>query len=463
MADEMTTTRKALKINLDDHIYGAFAEIGAGQEVARQFFKAGRASHTIAKTMSAYDMTISDEIYGKAGRYVCEERLYKMLGHEFELLESRLRKKRGADTCFFSFADTVATSSQESARCHGWMGIRFQTKPGGPTNDIILHIHMQDQMRLDQQMALGILGVNLISAAFNHTGDPARFVSELADNMGSHKFEVDLLKFSGPDLDAIDNRLLGIELVEQELSKAVLIGTEGEVLQAADSLYSRPLVVQRGTFRPVTKINVEILEQGMSQVKLLGDMKGKDPMPLMEITLKNLQAAGTVDRHDFLGRVETLTALGYPVLISRYPMFYELKKFLRSCTDNVIGFVIGASHVEKILNPEFYQALPGGLMEGMGRLFDEKTGFLVFPFKSDEICLTAGAFHPSPQYFHLFCHLADNGRLIDMVNCDDIDTSIHAEQVRSLMEAGDKKWLELVPEKVTHLIQEKGLFNVKPT
>lgn len=283
--DELTTTRKALNINLNDSIYGAFAEIGAGQEVARHFFKAGRASHTIAKTMSAYDMTISDEIYGKAGRYVCEERLVKMLEHEFDLLDARLGEKRGQDTCFFSFADTVATSSQtDGPRCHGWMGVRFQVRPGGPTNDVILHVNMLDQMRLDQQTALGILGVNLIYAAYNHLDEPGRFVTELADNLGSHKMELDLLKFSGPDMEHIDNRLVGIELVEQGLSKAVLFGSDGDVQQAADSLYQKPLVVQRGTFRPVTKINVEILNRGVEQLGLLGDLENQDPMPIMEIS-----------------------------------------------------------------------------------------------------------------------------------------------------------------------------------
>ncbi|MCB0366648.1 MAG: hypothetical protein H6624_00390 [Bdellovibrionaceae bacterium] len=461
-ADELTTTRKALTINLNDSIYGAFAEIGAGQEVARHFFKAGRASHTIAKTMSAYDMTISDEIYGKAGRYVCEERLLKMLEHEFDLLEGRLREQRGHETCFFAFADTVATSSQQDGpRCHGWMGVRFQIRPGGPTNDVVLHVNMLDQMRLDQQTALGILGVNLIYAAFNQLDGPSRFVGELADNLGSHRMEIDLLKFSGPDLEHVDNRLVGIELVEQGLSKAVLFGPQGEVLQAADSLYQKPLVVQRGTFRPVTKINVEILNRGVSQVHLLGDLQGQEPMPIMEISLKSLLSkGGEVDRQDFLNRIETLTLLGYPVLISRYPMFYELKRFLRSCTQNVIGFVIGASHVEKIFHPEFYSSLSGGLMEGMGRLFDEKTGFLVYPFKSDTLCLTAGAFHPSPQYFHLFCHLTDNGRIIDMAGCDDIDTSIHSEQVRQSMEDGDPSWKNLVPNQVAQLIETKKMFQV---
>jgi hypothetical protein len=457
--DNLTSTRKALQINLDDSIYGAFAEIGAGQEVARHFFTAGRASHTIAKTMSAYDMTVSDAIYGKTTRYVCEDRLIKMLDHEYERLTSRLKEKRGNDTRFFAFADTVATSSHnETSRCHGWMGIRFQTRPGGPPNEIILHVSMLDPMRLDQQNALGVLGVNLIFSAFNHLKNPSLFVSELNDNLGSTRAEIDLLVFRGPDLSHIENRDLALELVSQGLSKAILFGPDGKVVQAADALFRKPLVVQRGTFRPVTRVNQEILEKGMEQLHLIGDLGGQEPLPLMEMTLKEIGQQDQSERKDMLERVETLTSIKAAVLISRYSLFYELKQFLRQCTQNTIGFVIGASHLEKIMNPDFYSLLPGGLLEAMGHLFDDKTGFLVYPFKNMSRCMTAKTFHPDPKNHHLYSQLLENGRIIDMVDCDSIDVSIQSSDVRDLLKKSGSEWEKLVPPSVADLIRRKNLF-----
>ncbi|MBC86936.1 MAG: hypothetical protein CL677_07125 [Bdellovibrionaceae bacterium] len=460
-SESKNTIDKALDINMDPNIYGTFAEIGAGQEVARNFFLAGRASNTVAKTMSAYDMTFSDEIYGreKNGRYVCESRLNRMLEHEFSLVQDRLNKKRGKDTCFFAFADTVATSKQSNkARCHGWLGLRFQTVPGGPFNDVILHVNMKDAFRLAQQQALGTLGVNLIHGCFYKRDNIKEFVCGLLDELKSERIEVDLLRFSGPDLEHIDNRLVNLELIRQDLSPAVLFDKSGDIVQAAEVLFKKQVVVQRGTFRPITITNEKILEYGLKQLP----SKDNERVVLMEISMRSLSSEeGLVDARDFLDRVDTLTALGYNVLISQFTLYYELKEYLRRCTREQITMFIGATSLEKLFESKYYDHLQGGTLFAFGRLFDRQTKMFVYPYKTDDLCYTAKTFNPSPEFGHLYQHLMTNKNFEDIAGCDDVDTSISSDQIRKSLQEGTTEWETLVPEKVRQLIIENGLFNYK--
>src|ERR1043165_1088906 len=282
----LTTNRKALTINLDDAQYGTFAEIGAGQEVARVFFQAGGAAGTVAKTISAYDMTFSDAIYGKAPRYVSRERLSLMLDHEYQLLIERLAAQRGERTTFFVFADTVATKSFKGNNdAHGWMGMRFQTEPGGPASEIMLHVRMWDKEAVLQQEALGIVGTNLIYGAFYYREDPKRFIMSLVDNVGAARMEVDMIKFSGPAFKEVDNRLVSLHLVEHGLTNAVMFGPQGDVLQPSEALYKKAILVERGSFRPVTHVNVDMLNCATAQFVQEPAVKGKDVIVLMEITI----------------------------------------------------------------------------------------------------------------------------------------------------------------------------------
>lgn len=462
---DISPTKKALQINLDDSLYGTFAEIGAGQEVARHFFQAGRASHTIAKTMSAYDMTISDEIYGKESRYVCESRLLKMLDHEYTLLEKRLESQRGSSTKFFAFADTVATSTQDSGvagKNHGWMGVRFQTRPHGPTNDIILHVKMWDRFRLQQQDALGILGVNLLHAAFFPAPQPRDLIAALLDNLSPARIEVDFIRLSGPDLKHFDNRLLSLELVQQHLTDAILFSPRGEVLHASDALFKSPVFIQRGTFRPITKMNFEIMEHGLRQFKKHPLCIG-EPKVLFEITMSqtNKDSKGPVDFADFLSRVDTLTALGEHVLISRFDLFYQMKSYLRQNTDQLIGVLMGVFYLDKMLDKKFYESLHGGILEGMSRLFDEKTRVFSFPFQSRDRHVTARTYEPPKDLAHLYQHLLSNELITDLEGVETVDTSVLSRDVRVMLETGDPKWKTLVPDVVSKMIEERRLFGLK--
>ena len=464
--DDHSPGRKALQVNLDDSAYGTFAEIGAGQEVARHFFQAGRASHTIAKTISAYDMTFSDEIYGKESRYVSESRLVHMLDHEFKLLQDRLSAKRGANTRFFAFADTVATASQEdtSVKSHGWMGVRFQTRPGGAANDIVLHVKLWDRFRLQQQEALGVLGVNLLHMALFPSEIPAERISALIDTLSTRRIEVNMIRFRGPDLKHLDNRLMSLELVKQHLTEAVLFDASSEVQHVGDALFRTPLLVQRGNFRPITKSDIEIADKAIAQFHKHPITKGATaPKHLFEINMNSLAGdGGKVDDEDFLNRVDTLNALGKEVLVSNFQLFYQMKSFLRQYTDQAIGIVVHAGLLSKMFDESFYKPLPGGILEGMSRLFDDKTRVFVVPLKDDLMCSTARTFHPGPRIEHLYKYLMANDGITDMLECDDLDTSVKSAEVRALLDARDPKWKSLVPSKVAQLIEDKHLFGYQP-
>lgn len=459
--ESLSPQRKALKVNKDDHFYGTFAEIGAGQEVARYFFQAGLASKTIAKTMSAYDKTFSDAIYGKGSRFVSEARLEKMLDHEMSLLQERLTEC-AEDKAFFAFASTVATSSHShKSTSHCWMGVRFQSRPGGPINEIKLHVQMLDRMRLQQQEAVGILGVNLIHAAFFKRDNINEFVPHLKDIIGSDRIEINFLHVSGDDLIYIDNRLLSLELVKENLASAVMFNPKGQPVAPDEVLYKTPVLAVRGTFRPVTNTNVQILEQGLEQMKRLEHGCEKKPLPLFEITMSQLQSeTGHINQKDFLDRVDTLCCLGHHVLISNYPLFSQLKNYLRNASDAPLAMVIGASLLSKLVSREFYEDM-GGIMTAFGQLFDDHTKMYVFPYKTQKSCMTAATFKPEKELKHLYKYLCESNYIVDLGGCDDILSSVHSEDVRVMLENNDPEWEKLVPKPVCKLIKDKNLFGFK--
>ena len=461
------TLSKALRINQDCSRYGAFAEIGAGQEVARHFFQAGKASQTIAKTMSAYDMIVSDEIYGReaSGRYVCESRVVKMLTHEYKLLIDRLAPRRGSNTRFFAFANTVATASVGSSKqSHGWMGVRFQKDFGGPHNDIILHVRMLDRYRLDQQEALGILGVNLLNCAFYHSDTTECFISRLTENLKEGQVVIDVVKFNGPDLKHFDDRLMNLELVRRGLAEAILFSPDNEILNIADAIYGKSLLIQRGTFRPITVTHIDVLQKGLVQIREdIAKTEGKDldVLPMMELTMHALQTDGHVNEKDFLARVETITALGFPVLISNFFLFYGLKRFSRRYNPHFMALVVGASHLDKLFNEEHYRDLEGGLLEGMGKLLEQKTKLYIYPHKTLQLCLTTKSFFPAPHLRHLYSYFIENQQIVDISGCDEASEYLHSADVMDLLEAKDPRWESGVPKKVCELIKSKKFFGIE--
>ena len=485
----LTTNRKALTINLAGTHYGTIAEIGAGQEVARVFFQAGSASGSIAKTMSAYDMTFSDAIYGKAPRYVSRERLTTMLGHEYNLLKERLQEKRGERTCFFVFADTVATANAKSgASGHGWLGIRFQTKPLEEPSDILIHVRTLDKKNVLQQEALGIVGTNLIYGAFYYRETPEKFIQSLADNLGTDRVEVDMLKFSGPAFTHIDNRILSLHLVKYGLTNAVMFAPTGDVLQPSEVLYNRPVLVERGSFRPITHVNVDMLNCATAQFLQEPMVKGKDVIVLLEITMNNLLADGALDEQDFLSRVDMLGHIGFTVLISNYSEFYRLVSYFRRYTKEMIGVAMGINTLLEVFNEKYYENLEGGILESMGRMFRHAVKLYIYPMQqvaydsyirtgqpseagqahvnhafAAKVLITARNVNVTDHLRNLYAHLLEN-HYIDCISGFNEDyLAIFSRDVLQRIKNNDPTWERLVPAKVAEVIKDRGLLGYGKT
>ncbi len=450
----LSTSFKALKINNDESRYGSFAEIGAGQEVARHFFQAGHASGTIAKSISAYDMTFSDEIYGKeeSGRYVCKSRLSKMLLKEFNLLNNRLSKARKQKSTFFSFANTVATNKK-----HGWLGMKYQLSPLSPAHNIVLHVKMLDHTRLQQSEVLGVLGVNLIFGAFELHNNPEKLIQSLTDNISSGRIEIDLIHFTGPKFKDIDNRLMCLELVKQGLTQNVVFNPKGETSTLAEEFFEKSVFLLRGEFRPITKVNIEILNLSCEQFKK--DFNLKETTPLLEITMAHLKKIGNkVHRKDFLDRVDTLAYLGFRVMISNYNFYYEVKQALRNITEEPLGMVIGGHHLNYFFEENHYKHLTGGTFEASSKLFDPKSTVYIFPYKSNKTCTTLKSYVTDPISQKLINYLSEKKSIKELADCNDIESSVLSSRVRTLLKNGDPQWKSLVPEKITKFIEKKRLF-----
>src|SRR5215468_632980 len=407
---EIGTDEKALHINLDSTKYGTFAEIGAGQEVARRFFRVGGGAGTIAKTMSAYDMTFSDAIYGPADRYVSRVRLQKMLDHEYDLLVERLDRKFGGEKTFFVFADTIAARSfKERNESHGWLGVRFQSQPKGQPSQIIIHVRLLDDTNVDQQEALGVIGLNLLHAAF-YSRQPEKLISSLQENLEPGRIEVDMIKFFGPVFQNVDNRLMSLRLVSQGLTDAVMFKADGETVQPAEVFYKRAILVERGSFRPVTYATNDMLDGARRAFLRHCDCSEDDVVVLMEMTLENLLADGQVDHADFLARVDILGTLGRTVLISRFREYYRLAAYLFRYTNGAIGLVMGVPSLIEILNEKYYTNLEGGILEALGRMFKGGLKLYVYPMidQATGKIVTATQINVAPNLRSLFQYLIDN-------------------------------------------------------
>ena len=482
--DLLTPGGKALTVNLDQKKYGTFAEIGAGQEVARVFFLAGGASGTIAKSISAYDMAFSDAIYGKAPRYVSQERLQLMLDHEYRLLIERLAASRGDHTTFFVFADTVATLSfKANNEAHGWMGIRFQTAPQSEPSDIILHVRMWDKEAVLQQEALGIIGSNLIYGAFYLRDDPSKLIRSLQDNLSHDRIEVDMLKLTGPAFQNVDNRLMSLHLVQFGLTNAVMFGRDGGVIQPSEVLHKKAILVERGSFRPVTHVNVDMLNCATAQFVQEPLVKGKEVVVLMEITMNNLLAAGALDAQDFLSRVDLLSDIGFTVLISNYSEYFRLTSYFRRYTKEMIGVAMGINNLLEIFNEKYYDNLEGGILESFGRLFRNSVKLYIYPMRGEAydryLASDHGASAPSgtgPHAFsssvlinarnvqvvdhlrNLYDHLLENHYIDCIVGFDPDILGIFSRDVLRRIKERDASWETMVPKPVAAAIKQRGLF-----
>lgn len=460
---EIGTNKKAFQINIDAKRYGTFAEIGAGQEVARRFFQVGGAAGTIAKTMSAYDMQFSDAIYGPTDRYVSRARLGTMLEHEYRLLIERLDKKLGRERAFFVFADTVAARSfKQHNESHGWLGLRFQDKPRDEPSQIIIHVRMLDEANVDQQEALGIIGVNLIYGAF-YQHQPERLISSLSENLAPQRMQVDMIKFSGPVYAGVDNRLMSLQLVSQGLTTAVMFTAKGETVQPAEVFYKKSIIVERGSFRPVTYATNDMLEGARRAFLSQPGAREDDLVVLMEMTLENLLSEGQLNHADFLARVDILGSLGRTVLISKFGEYYRLAAYLSRYTNKPIALAMGVPSLHEIFDEKYYLNLEGGILEALGRMFKGGLKLFVYPVEDEKTgrLMTGRDLEVAPNLRHLYQYLIDNGFIVEIESFHRPYLKIFPSDVLAKMRAGDPTWEAMVPPEVSRMIKSRGFFGYR--
>jgi hypothetical protein len=461
----LTTEEKALKINLTPDIYGSFAEIGAGQEVAANFFKAGGSSGTIAFTHSAYDMKVSDSVYGKSKRYVSEERLMTMMKIEYNNLIKNLQE-RAENTCFFSFCNTVESLNyHKTNQGQGWVGIQFQTKPNTPPNKIVLHVKMHDPSNRAQQEALGILGVNLIHAAYFKIEDSLDdFLNSLVHRLPKDRMEIDMLRFEGEAFSHVDNRIVALNLVKKGLTEATMFDQNGSVLQPATALYKKNILLLRGRFRPVTKVHLDMLSTGRKMfLKEEGVLK-KDVQEVFELTLKDLTADGKISDKDFIDRAELLGSMGYTVMISNYLKHYKMVDYLSDFSrGKKLGVIVGIYNLHTIFDPRYYENLKGGILEAFGRGFGNNVKLYVYPANDVETgeLYELKDFKVDNKIQGLYHYMKDNNKMEAIKTFNPSYLNIHSDDVLAKIKAGAKIWEEDVPEMVVDAIKFMELFGYK--
>jgi hypothetical protein len=464
----LTPRQKALEINIDNKIYGSFAEIGAGQEVVRNFFRAGGAAGTVARSISAYDMAMSDAIYGRTedGRYVSIHRLKKMLSYEYDTLIDKLIDTREEGTRFFAFADTVSAKGFKGNKpCHGWVGVRFQHEASSGFSEVILHVKLHDRQAVAQYETIGMLGVNLLHACFHHITNYKQLVSALMDNLSKDSIEIDMISASGPAFQNIDTRVLNLELVTQGHTKITIFDENGQIQPTADTLYKKNLLVLRGSFRPPTHINMDMLDCGLEQFALELNMSVDDPSitVLPEISMNNLRGFrpdGEIENEDFLARIDLLNALGKKVMITNYDDFYCLNMELSNLSRKKLSFVLGVFNMGELFDAERFNKLDFGLLGALGSMFNPDTRIYIYPQKAEqsEELLTFRNIELTGELHLLKEYLMNRGRIHDLTNCRKEYMSIWSRDILKMIEEGDSQWEQYVPEVIAKTVNERSLF-----
>ena len=457
---------KALRINLNENIYGTFAEIGAGQETVRHFFRSGGSSGTIAKAMSAYDKDFSDSIYGieEDGRYVTESRLKKMLTLETNLIEKRLNRDKHPHKMFFSYANTVATIDfAKQFKGHGWVGIRYQIEPGEDYNDIIIHIRFKETDARLQQETLGILGVNLIYGAYYKHDNPKKLLRYLYDHLDKDQLEIDTINFSGPRFADVDNRLMSLQLVKNGMTDAVMFNPEGKNILPAAILYKKNILALRGSFRPVTSVNIDMYEKSLKMFLEESKVEKDNTLVIFEITLSNLRSEGEIDERDFMDRAELLCSLGQTVMISNFQEFYKVVEYFSNYTKARMGLAMGVNNLIDIFDEKYYRHLSGGILEAFGKLFYRDLKVFLYPMIDENgDIITSENLKVHPRMKELYKFFKFNGKVIDIVDYNPKFLKVFSREVLKMINQGKLGWENMLPQGVAELIKKDHLFGYDP-
>lgn len=457
---------KALRINLNENIYGTFAEIGAGQETVRHFFRTGGSSGTIAKAMSAYDKDFSDAIYGAEtdGRYVTEARLKKMLSHEVKLVEQRLNRDKHPSKMFFSYANTVATIDfAKQFKGHGWVGIKYQIEPDEDYNEIVLHIRFKETDARLQQETLGILGVNLIYGAFYKYNDPKKLLRYLYDHLDKDQLEIDTINFSGPRFADVDNRLMSLQLVKNGMTDAVMFDPEGKNVLPAAILYKKNILALRGSFRPVTRVNMDMYEKSLKMFLDENKVEKENTLVVFEITLSNLRSDGEIDERDFMDRAELLCSLGQTVMISNFQEYYKVVEYFSNYTKARMGLAMGVNNLVDVFDEKYYRHLSGGILEAFGKLFYRDLKVFLYPMKDEDgVVINSENLKVHPRMKELYKFFKFNGKVVDITDFDEHDLEIFSREVLKMISKGKPGWEEMLPKGIAELIKRDNLFGYDP-
>lgn len=463
--DTLSSIQKAFELNMDHEKYGTIAEIGAGQEVSRAFFRAGGAAGTIAKSISAYDMSFSDAIYGleKTNRYVTQSRLNKMLDKEFHLVLERVGKTRSKKSTYFAFANTVtAKSYSQEGECHGWLGIKLQLSPQAEPSQILLHVRMLDESNLLQQEAIGVLGVNLIYGAYHYFKDPEKLIRSLGDNLEWGRLEIDLIRFKGPKFESVDNRLMALKLVELQLSDAVVFNADRQTLiHPSDLFYKKDIMVMRSNFKPLTIVGMDMMESGMEIFKRLPGVSTEAALTVPEISVAEMRTQDSMDMSDILDRVDLLNIMGFPVIVSNYLRFFRVRDYLGRYTNGKVAFILGIPNLTTIFNKDYYQSLKGGLLGAFASLFDHDTVLIVYPMRCPKIpneVITAETFQISESLKYFYYYLLANNKILSVEKYNDANLHIWPEDVLKQIKKGRGNWEKYIPEPVVKEIINQKLF-----
>jgi hypothetical protein len=457
---------KALRINLNENIYGTFAEIGAGQETVRHFFRSGGSSGTIAKAMSAYDKDFSDAIYGieKDGRYVTESRLKKMVQHEVDLIEKRLDRVKHPNKLFFSYANTVATIDfAKQFKGHGWVGVKYQIEPDEDYNEIILHIRFKETDGRLQQETLGVLGVNLIYGAFYKYNDPKKLLRYLYDHLDKDQLEIDTINFSGPRFANVDNRLMSLQLVKNNMTDAVMFGPDGNNILPASILYKKNILALRGSFRPVTSVNMDMYEKSLEMFLNESKVDVDNTLVIFEITLSNLRSDGEIDERDFMDRAELLCSLGQYVMISNFQEYYRVVEYFSNYTKARMGLAMGVNNLIDIFDEKYYRHLSGGILEAFGKLFYRDLKVFLYPMKDENgVVINSENLKVHPRMKELYKFFKFNGKVVDIDDYIQNNLEIYSRQVLKMISNGSSGWEEMLPKGVAEIIKRDNLFGYDP-
>ena len=453
---------KALRINLNDNIYGTFAEIGAGQETVRHFFRSGGSSGTIAKAMSAYDKDFSDSIYGieEDGRYVTESRLKKMITMEGQLIEKRLSREKHPNKMFFSYANTVATIDfAKQFKGHGWVGIRYQIEPDEDYNEIILHIRFKETDARLQQETLGILGVNLIYGAYYKYNDPKRLLRYLYDHLDKDQLEIDTINFSGPRFADVDNRLMSLQLVKNGMTDAVMFDPNGKNILPAAILYKKNILALRGSFRPVTKVNMDMYKKSLEMFLQESKVEKENTLVVFEITLSNLRSDGEIDERDFMDRAELLCSLGQTVMISNFQEYYKVVEYFSNYTKARMGLAMGVNNLVDIFDEKYYRHLSGGILEAFGKLFFRDMKVFLYPMlDEDGTIINSENLKVHPRMKELYKFFKFNGKVTDITEYDRETLEVFSREVLKMINEGKPGWEPMLPAGIAEIIKEHYLF-----